>query len=67
MAIIYRTSQDDVLDLICVKHYGHESAVPQVLAANPNLAEYGSMLPSGVEITLPEIAAKKEGTVSLWD
>lgn len=67
MATTYRTSQGDVLDLVCKQYYGNESAVSQVMAANPNLSEYGSVLPSNIEIILPDIQTKTTETVSLWD
>ena len=66
---LYRTKEHDMLDWICWKHYRFQSdAVEIVLTANPELAEWGSFLPAGLLITLPEIkksAAKP--TIKLWD
>ncbi|ACS80172.1 tail protein X [Maridesulfovibrio salexigens] len=66
--IIYTTKDGDMLDHICWKHYGTESAVPEVLEANPGLVDLGAVLEAGVEIILPEIATPEpdQGT-SLWD
>ncbi|MEZ9525730.1 tail protein X [Enterovibrio norvegicus] len=68
MATIYRTREGDVLDAICFHHYGRESAVTDVMNANPGLAEKGPILPSGLSITMPEVSAPvvKKGS-SLWD
>ena len=58
MATIYRTSEGDVLDLICFKFYGREGMATEVLSANPNLSEYGSILPSNLEIIMPTMVIK---------
>ena len=65
----YRTKENDMLDWICWKHYGFQSgAVEIVLAANPELAEWGSFLPAGLLINLPEIQkSAKKPTIKLWD
>ena len=65
----YRTKSGDVLDAICWRYYGHENAVPQVLAVNPGVADYGPTLPAGVIIELPDIAPETvvTATVKLWD
>ena len=53
---LYKTKEHDMLDWICWKHYGFQSGVVEiVLTANPELAEWGSFLPAGLLITLPEI------------
>lgn len=67
MATIYRTSDADVLDRICYQYYGTEGMTAEVLSANPNLAEYGAILPSGIEITMPELVIRADAVVSLWD
>lgn len=67
MATTYRTSEGDVLDLVCFKFYGQSGMTAQVLASNPNLSEHGSILPSGIQIIMPELVTKSEATVSLWD
>lgn len=66
---LYRTKEYDMLDWICWKHYGFQSgAVEVVLTANPELAEWGSFLPAGLLITLPEIKrAAAKATIKLWD
>ncbi|AMO58099.1 tail X family protein [Endozoicomonas montiporae CL-33] len=64
----YRVTDINMLDHICLKYYGRTDVVPQVLAANPRLAQMGAVLPAGVVINLPNIAAPKaEKEVRLWD
>lgn len=65
----YRTKDGDVLDAICLGHYGTDAVVPTVLAANPGLAALGPILSSGLLIELPdiEVTAKAAATVRLWD
>lgn len=68
MAAIYRTRDGDVLDRICYEHYGRENAVIDVLNANKGLVEKGAILPSGVEITLPDLVVPvADKGASLWD
>ncbi|KPU83675.1 hypothetical protein JI58_08055 [Marinosulfonomonas sp. PRT-SC04] len=63
------TSENDALDLICARHYGRQAgAVEQVLEANPDIAAVAHRLPTGLEITLPDIVAGGgQRTVKLWD
>lgn len=67
----YRTRDGDMLDAICWRHYGSESAVPAALEANRELAGYGPVLPAGVLIELPALAESDTlsdvPTVRLWD
>ena len=65
----YRTREGDVLDEICWRYYGSESAVKAVLEANPRLADLGAVLPSGVLLELPDIPRpdRRIDTVRLWD
>lgn len=65
----YMTKDGDMLDAICWKHYGAESAVVDVLEANPGLADHGPVLPAGVIITLPVLHAPATDTthIRLWD
>ncbi|EJL7016348.1 tail protein X [Vibrio cholerae] len=68
MATTYRTREGDVLDRICWRHYGRENAVVEVMKANPGLADYGAVLPSGLQITLPDIAPESRPEANaLWD
>lgn len=67
---IYITKDGDTADYIAWKHYGTTGArvVEQLLEANSGLADYGEILPAGVEIVLPEISATEEAAgVKLWD
>ena len=65
----YRTREGDMLDQICRAHYGRSDAVPQVLEANPYLAEQPAILPGNLIIELPILASPTEATttVRLWD
>lgn len=68
MSTRYVTKDGDMLDALCWKHYGVESAVVTVLEANPGLADYGPVLPAGIVIALPDQASSTtEPTVKLWD
>jgi phage tail protein X len=69
MSDVYRTSDGDMVDFICWRHYGVQSgAVEAVLEANEGLAAFGPRLPAGVLITLPVLRPVVElKTVRLWD
>lgn len=55
---IYVTSDGDILDHICWRHYGQEWETPEaVLSANRGLADYGTTLPAGISVTLPFLSA----------
>ena len=58
----YRTSEGDIIDAVCRRHYGREAgAVEAVLEANPGLADLGPAPPD-----LPRPLETIE-TVKLWD
>lgn len=64
---VVRSSEGDVLDALILAHYGRTADLGDVLAANPGLAAYGAILPAGVMITMPDIAAPEDaGTLRLW-
>jgi phage tail protein X len=66
----YRTIDGDMLDAICLDHYGQVTGVEEiVLAANPTLAEIGPVLPAGIIIDLPDMPSQQETVdiVRLWD
>ncbi|EOY3627864.1 TPA: tail protein X [Enterobacter hormaechei] len=71
MPMTYQTRDGDVLDAICSTHYGTENLsyiVTQVLEANPGLADRGAVYPSGLFITLPDLAPPVQASAySLWD
>ena len=66
---LYVTRDGDVIDQVCRTHYGPRAgALEAVLRENPGLARRGVMLPSGIEIKLPDLP--NPGTipvVRLWD
>lgn len=58
-----------MIDALAAIYYGAEGHVPAVLEANPHLAQYGPVLPAGVVISFPEIAAAEaetRATIRLW-
>jgi phage tail protein X len=67
----YRCKAGDVLDAICATHYGTEHGTTEmVLRENHGLADYGTHLPTGLVIELPDIVANPTPVtqqVSLWD
>ena len=65
-----RTIDGDMLDVICLNHYGHANRyVEAVLNANPGLADQGPVLPAGIIIVLPDLTElnHQEVVVRLWD
>jgi len=67
---VYRTIDGDMLDVICLSHYGHAHRyVEAVLNANPGLAEQGAVLSAGIVIVLPDLTElnHQEAAVRLWD
>lgn len=71
MQTTYQTREGDVLDAVCAAHYGTENLsyiMTQVLEANPGLADVGAVYPSGLLITLPDLAPPvQESAFRLWD
>jgi len=65
----YRTKQGDMLDAICYKFYGRESAAVDALKANPGLADKGPVFVAGILINLPPLATPvtPSQAVRLWD
>jgi len=66
--IQYRTKDGDMLDDICFKTYQRESAIVDVLNANPRLAALGAVYKAGVIINLPLLptTTKKAQSIALW-
>ena len=64
-----RTQQNDTVDSLCWRHYGRTLAVVEsVLQANPGLAKLGLVLPQGLEVVMPELAAPAaKPMIQLWD
>lgn len=68
-----RTVQGDTIDLLCWRHLGRTAGVTeQTIQLNPPLLEQGPLLPAGLTVTLPEIAAsvatvQRDNTIKLWD
>jgi phage tail protein X len=62
--------QGDTVDALCWRHYGRtEGLVELVLEMNAGLADYGTTLPHGLEVTMPEPPTQqaKAQLVQLWD
>jgi phage tail protein X len=67
---MYRTKDGDMLDVICLAHYGQSGRyVESVLDSNPGLAELGPVFSLGVFIELPDIPELKSrsSSIRLWD
>ena len=67
---VYRAMDGDMLDVICLSHYGHAHRyVEAVLSANPRLADQGPVLSAGIIIVLPDLIdlGHQEAAVRLWD
>ncbi|WP_415764887.1 tail protein X [Pseudomonas sp. ZB1P45] len=68
MATTCRTSDGDMLDVICHNVYGHLSGSTEaVLDANQGLADEPQPYRDGVVIYLPDLPSPIEEGVSLWD
>lgn len=68
--MIYRTKDGDVLDALCLTHYGARAgATEMVLNANPGLGQLGPFYASGVLITFPDLPpeAHEATTIKLRD
>ena len=63
----YITNENEMLDEIVFRLYGSINCVEHVLEENPNIADYGPILPCGIEIFLPEIKTKAKEIVRLWE
>lgn len=64
----YVTTDGDMLDEICAKHYdGDTTMLPAVLACKPWLSAQPPVLPSGVVIILPPGRLPVLTTKRLWD
>lgn len=64
---LYRTTQGDMVDAICLGHYGSTDMVEAVYDVNPGLAARGPVLPAGVLITLPDAAPQPVARpIRLW-
>jgi phage tail protein X len=63
-------NQGDTVDAICWRFYGRTAGVTEaVLEANPGLADHGTTIPHGTQVTLPDAAPQVEQrqVVNLWD
>lgn len=64
--VTYTTKDGDMLDLICVTHYGRASGtMERVLEANPGLADLGAIYAQGVRIVLPVIPKPSRQFINL--
>jgi phage tail protein X len=70
MASTVHALQGDTVDAICWRIYGRTAGVTEaVLEANPGLADFGTILPHGTFVTIPDAApqAPELQMVNLWD
>ncbi|BET28507.1 tail protein X [Wolbachia pipientis] len=68
MTTYYVSKENEMLDLICWKHYGFtDGIVEEVLLKNPGLAEYWS-LPAGLKIKLPVVQKPvQKSKLKVWE
>lgn len=71
MSRTYVTRQGDMVDGIAYRAYGseHGGTTEAILAANPDLADRGPVLPENLTIVLPDLpppAPREIATVDLW-
>lgn len=67
-----KTQQDDMIDAIAYRIYGAtDGPTEAILAANPEIAEYGPLPPENIEIFLPDLPPPAtppiQPTLNLWD
>lgn len=68
MAMTCRTSDGDLLDVLCQHYYGHlNGTVEAVLNANQGLADEPQPYRAGLLIWLPDLPAPTEALIQLWD
>lgn len=64
------TQQGDTVDLLCWRHRKQTRGVVEAtLEMNPGLADYGTVLPHGLVVELPDAPSAKPKTplINLWD
>lgn len=65
--VAYRAAAGDVLDAVAWRQYGRESAVADMLAADPAASRRPTVLPAGALVALPARAAPiSRPVVQLW-
>lgn len=63
----YLTGRGEMLDRICLDHYGRSDVIVAVLEANPGLAALGPVLPYRTPVVLPDLPAPVTAPVQrLW-
>ncbi|MCE5978530.1 tail protein X [Pseudomonas sp. JR33AA] len=68
MATTCRTSDGDLLDVICQRHYGNlNGTVEAVLDANPDLAREAQPYRAGLLVFLPDLSAPAVELLQLFD
>ena len=68
MATTCRTSDGDLLDVICQHYYGNlNGTVEAVLEANPDLAREAQPYRAGLLIQLPDLSAPAVELLQLFD
>ena len=68
MATTCRTSDGDLLDVICQHYYGNlNGTVEAVLDANPDLAKEAQPYRAGLLVLLPDLSAPAVELLQLFD
>lgn len=68
--MLVRTEQGDTVDSLCWRHYRRTAGLVEiVLEMNAGLADYGPVLPHGLEVEMPDKPANKPTAplLQLWD
>lgn len=68
--MLVRAQQGDTVDELCWRHLGRTAGLVEIVyELNPGLADRGLVLPSGLEVTLPDQPANKPTAplLELWD
>ena len=65
-----KTIEGDTIDYLIFRAFGRvdEKLLDDTYELNPELSEYGTTLPAGVQVKLPDTPASIENpTIHLWD
>jgi len=68
--MLVRAQQGDTVDELCWRHLGRTAGLVEIVyELNPGLADRGLILPSGLEVKLPDQPANKPTAplLELWD
>ncbi|MFI9652594.1 tail protein X [Guyparkeria halopsychrophila] len=66
---VARTTQSDTVDQLCLRVHGRlaPGIVEATLEENRGLADYGPLLPAGLEVRIPDLPDPQDTRIQLWD